>query len=259
MYISSQSRTWFVTGASRGLGRAVTEAALADGDRVVGVARDVTALDDLRERHRGALTAYPIDVTDRAGLLSTMERADSEVGPPDVLVCNAGQLLFGMVEEVGEQEARRHLEVNLFGALWAVQAALPGMRARGGGHILLVTAQDAGGGSPGVGLYSASKAALNALGEALAAEAEGFGVRVTLVEPGPHETGLDGPGLTLTTENEAYAGLRTRLFAEDPEDAPAIGRPQDVGSRVVEVSRMERPPKRVVIAVGVGEEYSPGT
>ncbi|WUH98287.1 SDR family NAD(P)-dependent oxidoreductase [Spirillospora sp. NBC_00431] len=240
-------RTWLVTGASRGIGRAVAEAALGAGDRVAGLARDVTPLTESVTRHEGRLAAYSVDVADRERVFAAVERATADLGPPDVLVCNAGRMLFGMVEETTEAEARDHLDVNLFGALWPVQAVLPRMRDRGGGHILPVTVQDAGGGSAGVGLYCAGKAALNALSEALAAEVAGFGVKVTIVEPGPHATGLDGPGLTMTAEHEAYAARRAELFGADSSAEPVLGRPADAAARIVEVTRMVEPPGRISI------------
>ncbi|MGW1056601.1 SDR family NAD(P)-dependent oxidoreductase [Micromonospora rubida] len=238
-------RNWFITGASRGLGRAFTEAALAVGDRVVGVARDVGPLDDLIAAAHGRLVAYPLDVADRAAVLAGVRRATDELGRLDVVVNNAGGALLGMVEEVTEDQARAHLDVNFFGALWVNQAVLPMLREQGSGHLLQVSSMGSSGGFASTGLYSAGKAALDAVSEALAMEAESFGIRVTILNPGGYETGLFTKGLTQTAPHPAYDPLRARLnemwsAAEDFDPALAA----DVVMRVV---ALPDPPKRIVL------------
>ncbi|MFI6227354.1 SDR family NAD(P)-dependent oxidoreductase [Micromonospora echinospora] len=236
-------RTWFITGASRGLGRAFTEAALAAGDRVVGVARDVGPLDDLIAATDGRLVAYPLDVADRAAVLAGVRRAVDELGRLDVVVNNAGGALLGMVEEVTEEQARAHLDVNFFGALWVSQAVLPVLREQGSGHLLQVSSLGASGGFASTGLYSAGKAALEAVSDALAMEVESFGVRVTVLNPGGYETELFTRGLTQTAPHPAYDPLRAKLnemwsAAEDFDAALAA----DVVMRVV---ALPDPPKRI--------------
>lgn len=194
-----ESRVWFITGASRGLGHAFAEAALAAGDRVVAAARDTSALDVLGRGHGGRLVPLPLDVSRRADVFAAVERATAAFGRLDVVVNNAGQLLFGMVEEATEEQARAHLDINFFGALWVTQAVLPVLRAQGSGHLFQVTAMGAGGGAAGTGLYGAGKAALAAVGEAVAAEVEPFGIHVTVLEPGGYDTGLGHLGTTATT------------------------------------------------------------
>ncbi|NBE82577.1 SDR family NAD(P)-dependent oxidoreductase [Micromonospora rubida] len=238
-------RTWFITGASRGLGRAFTEAALAAGDRVVGVARDVGPLDDLIAEADGRLVAYPLDVADRAAVVAGVRRATDELGRIDVVVNNAGGALLGMVEEVTEEQARAHFDVNFFGALWVSQAVLPVLREQGSGHLLQVSSMGSSGGFASTGLYGAGKAALDAVSEALAMEAESFGVRVTILNPGGYETGLFTKGLTQTTPHPAYDPLRAKLnemwsAAEDSDPALAA----DVVMRVV---ALPDPPKRIVL------------
>ncbi|MFF3867162.1 SDR family NAD(P)-dependent oxidoreductase [Micromonospora sp. NPDC001898] len=238
-------RNWFITGASRGLGRAFTEAALAAGDRVVGVARDVGPLDDLIAAAHGRLVAYPLDVADRAAVLAGVRRATDELGRLDVVVNNAGGALLGMVEEITEAQARAHLDVNFFGALWVSQAVLPVLREQGSGHLLQVSSMGSSGGFASTGLYSAGKAALDAVSEALAMEAESFGIRVTILNPGGYETGLFTKGLTQAAPHPAYEPLRARLnemwsAAEDFDPALAA----DVVMRVVALSD---PPKRIVL------------
>ncbi|QEU96280.1 SDR family NAD(P)-dependent oxidoreductase [Streptomyces kanamyceticus] len=248
-----ESRVWFVTGASRGLGYAFTEAALAAGDRVVATARDVAALEARAAAHDGRLLALPLDVTRREDVHGAVERATAAFGRIDVVVNNAGQLLFGMVEETTEEQARHHLDTNFFGALWVTQAVLPVLRAQGSGHILQVTVAGAGGGSAATGLYGAGKAALNALSEALAEEVEPFGIKVTLLEPGPYDTGLGHHGLTATEPDPAYDGPRAALEASWA-DSPPPPSPALAAAVVLEVVGMDDPPRRLVLGAAAYDE-----
>lgn len=248
-----ESRVWFITGASRGLGRAFTEAALGAGDRVVATARDVSALEEQAARHDGRLVALPLDVTRREDVASAVDRALAAFGRLDVVVNNAGQLLFGMVEETTEEQARNHLDTNFFGALWVTQSVLPALRAQGGGHILQVTVAGAGGGSAATGLYAAGKAALNAVSEALAEEVEPLGIKVTLLEPGPYDTGLGRFGLTATEPNPAYDGPRAALEASWA-DSPPPPSPDSAAAVVLELVGMEQPPRRLVLGATAYDE-----
>ncbi|MFC4003357.1 SDR family NAD(P)-dependent oxidoreductase [Prauserella oleivorans] len=234
-----------MTGASRGLGRAFAEEALATGDRVVGAARDVTPLDDLCAEHAGRLVTLPLDVLDRAAVFDTVDKAAAAFGRLDVVVNNAGQLLMGMLEEITEAQARAHFDTNVFGALWVAQAVVPHLRAQGSGHILQVSSMGSLGGFASVGLYSAGKAALDSLSEALAMEVEPFGIDVTILQPGGYATDLFTRGTTATTPDDAYADLRARLAetwaeAEDPD--PRLAAPV-----VREIAGMDQPPKRLLL------------
>ncbi|MFJ6671274.1 SDR family NAD(P)-dependent oxidoreductase [Actinosynnema sp. NPDC091369] len=241
----AEPRTWLITGASRGLGRAFTEAALAAGDRVVGVARDVTPLADLVTASAGRLVAFPLDVADRRAVVAGVRRAHAEFGRLDVVVNNAGGVVLGMVEEITEEQARAHLDTNFFGALWVSQAVVPLLREQGSGHVVQVSSMGSAGGFAATGLYSAGKAALDAMAEALAMEVERFGIKVTVVQPGGYHTDLFTRGLTTTEENPAYAPLRTwlnGLWAESEDCDPRLA--ADVLLRVVD---LPEPPKRVVL------------
>lgn len=129
------TKTWFITGASRGFGRAWTQAALERGDRVAATARDVTSLTPLADRYADAVLPLTLDVTDRDAAFASVERAAANFGTLDIVVNNAGYGQFGMVEELSEGEVRDQVETNFFGAFWVTQAALPIMRAQGSGHI----------------------------------------------------------------------------------------------------------------------------
>ena len=204
------SKTWFITGTSRGFGRAWTKAALERGDRVAATARDTSTLDDLRAEHGDALLALVLDVTDREAAFAAVRQAHEHFGRLDVVVNNAGYGHFGMVEEISEQEARAQIETNLFGALWVTQAALPLLRRQGNGHIVQVSSIGGISAFPGVGIYHASKWALEGISQALAQEVKEFGINVTLVEPGGFSTDWSGPSAQRSDPNPAYDGLRER-------------------------------------------------
>lgn len=238
-------RTWFVTGASRGLGRAFTEAALAAGDQVVGVARDITPLADLVTASAGRLVVFPLDIADRDAVFAGVRRAVEAFGRLDVVVNNAGGAILGMVEELTEKQVREHVDTNFLGALWVSQAVVPHLREQGSGHILQVSSMGSAGGFAATGLYGAGKAALDVLSEALAMEVERFGIAVTILQPGGYETGLFTLGLTMTEENPAYAELRTwlnGLWSESEDFDPALA--ADVVLRVV---NLPDPPRRLVL------------
>jgi NAD(P)-dependent dehydrogenase (short-subunit alcohol dehydrogenase family) len=247
---SSVGRVWFITGASRGLGRAFTEAALAAGDRVIAVARTLTTLEHLAGEHGDRLLALPLDVTDRAAVHATVDRAVRQFGRLDIVVNNAGFLAMGMVEEFSEAAARAQMETNFFGALWVNQAVMPRLRAQGSGYIVQISSIGALGGHPLTGMYSASKFALEGMSEALAAEAAGFGVKLTIVEPGGYWTDLYTRGMTTTEPIDAYAPLRTELekrFAEGSVDSM----PHLAAEAVMKLVDSEAPPLRLLLGSAV--------
>ncbi|GAB3576716.1 SDR family NAD(P)-dependent oxidoreductase [Amycolatopsis endophytica] len=238
---TGQRRVWFITGASKGLGRAFTEAALAKGDRVVAVSRGMNppagGQDDL--------LTISLDVTRREDVFAAVDRAVEHFGRIDVVVNNAGNLSMGMIEEFTEEQARAQMETNFFGALWVSQAVLPVLRRQGAGRILQVSSISALGGFPMTGLYSASKFALEGMSEALAAEAVGFGVKVTIVQPGGYWTDLySSPAMT--TPLEDYTPLREemeRMWAGGSVDSdPALA-----AEAVLKLVDDPDPPRRLLL------------
>ncbi|MFF9567394.1 SDR family NAD(P)-dependent oxidoreductase [Streptomyces sp. NPDC014685] len=239
------TRTWFITGASRGLGRAFTEAALFAGDRVVAVARDIGPLAGLAEKHPDDFLALPLDVSDRRAVFETVDRAAAAFGGLDVVVNNAGGMLYGMVEEATEQQIRDHLDVNFFGAVWVAQAVVPHLRARGSGRLLQITSMGSGGGMASVGFYGAGKAALGSVSEALAMEVEQFGIKVTVVQMGGYATGLFTTGTTTTEPDPAYEELRTRLAEMWGDDAGPD--PSRAAPALLELAALPDPPLRLIL------------
>ncbi|MEV0432719.1 SDR family NAD(P)-dependent oxidoreductase [Nocardia sp. NPDC050413] len=238
-------RTWFITGASRGLGRAFAEAALAVGDRVVAAARTRTALDELAAAHPGRVLPLTLDVTDRAAVIGAVEEAVAHFGRLDIVVNNAGTLSMGMIEEFTEDEARAQFEVNFFGALWVSQAVLPHLRAQRSGHIVQVSSIGGLAGFPLSGMYAASKFALEGMSEALALEAADFGVRVSILQPGGYWTELY-TAMHNTEPIEAYAALRAQLQAQWAEGS-IDSEPALAAEALLELVGSDNPPRRLLL------------
>src|SRR4051794_4975220 len=198
------SKTWFITGTSRGFGREWAAAALERGDKVVATARDPQTLEGLAVQHGDAVLPLALDVTDREAVFEAVRRAHEHFGRLDVVVNNAGYGQFGMVEELSEQEARDQIETNLFGALWVTQAALPFLREQGAGHVLQVSSIGGISAFQGIGMYHASKWALEGISQSLAQEVRGFGIHVTLIEPGGFSTDWGGSSARHAETHEAY-------------------------------------------------------
>lgn len=236
------TRTWFITGASKGFGREWAEAALDRGDNVAATARDITRLTPLAERYGDAVLPLTLDVTDRDRVFEAVAQAATHFGSLDIVVNNAGYGHFGMVEEVTEAEIRAQMETNFFGALWVTQAALPIMRAQGSGRILQVTSEGGVRAFPGVGAYHASKWALEGLSESLAQEVAAFGIHVTNVEPGPYATDWLSHGARRSTGNPDYAAVREQT-------APHFdtGDPHATRAAILAIADAEHPPLRILL------------
>jgi NAD(P)-dependent dehydrogenase (short-subunit alcohol dehydrogenase family) len=252
------SRVWFITGTSRGFGRIWAEAALRRGDRVVATARDAAALDELVERSGGAVLPLTLDVTDRSAVEQAVKTAHAHFGHIDVVINNAGYGLFGMTEEVTEEQAHAQFETNVFGALWVTQAALPYLREQGSGHIIQVSSIGGLRGFPMLGIYNASKWALEGMTEALAAEVASFGIKVTLVEPAGYATDWGGSSAVRSAPLPAYDGVRQSVAAFWSGMTP--GDPQATAAAVLRVVDAQEPPLRVFLGAGlldqVCEEYT---
>jgi NAD(P)-dependent dehydrogenase (short-subunit alcohol dehydrogenase family) len=236
------SKTWFITGTSRGFGREWASAALQRGDRVAATARDRSTLDDLAAEHGDALLPLELDVTDRPAVFDAVRRAHEHFGRLDVVVNNAGYGQFGMVEELSEQEARDQIETNLFGALWVTQAALPYLREQGSGHILQVSSIGGISAFPDIGMYHASKWGLEGLSQALAQEVAGFGIHVTLIEPGGFATDWGGASARHAEPLDAYAPVHEA--AERRRGGQSPGDPAASAEALMRVVDAEQPPLR---------------
>jgi NAD(P)-dependent dehydrogenase (short-subunit alcohol dehydrogenase family) len=243
-------RVWFITGASRGLGLALTRAAVEAGDAVVATARDPEAV----RRALGAavpderLLPVALDVTDPRAVEAAVAAAVARFGRLDVVVNNAGTGLLGAIEETSDAEVRSLFEVNFFGALAVTRAVLPILRRQGSGHLLMVTSL--GGFTqpiPGWGIYGASKFALEGLAESLVHEVGPLGVAVTIVEPGSLRTDfLSAESVRIVPELDAYAETvgRIRAFARD-HDGEQTGDPARAAAAILRVVELADPPLRL--------------
>jgi NAD(P)-dependent dehydrogenase (short-subunit alcohol dehydrogenase family) len=238
-------KVWFITGTSRGFGREWAQAALERGDKVAATARDTASLRDLVEKHGDAVLPLALDVTDRAAAFAAVEQAHAHFGRLDVVVNNAGYGHFGFIEEVTEQEARAQMETNLFGALWVTQAALPFLREQGSGHIIQVSSIGGITAFPGVGLYHASKWALEGFSQALSREVGPFGIKVTLIEPGGFSTDWAGPSAARSAELPAYAEVRAMVAEARGKVATDRGDPAATGKAVLAIVDADEPPLRI--------------
>jgi NAD(P)-dependent dehydrogenase (short-subunit alcohol dehydrogenase family) len=239
------SKVWFITGTSRGFGRVWAQAALARGDRVAATARDVKTLGPLVERYGDLIAPLALDVTDKAAASAAIAFAHERFGRLDVVVNNAGYGLFGAIEEVSEAEARAQLETNLFGALWVTQAALPLMRAQGSGHIIQVSSIGGVNAFPTVGLYHASKWGLEGFSQSLASEVAGFGIKVTIVEPGGYATDWGGASAKRAAQMKIYDGAREKIAAVRSNSTP--GDPNATGPAILKLVDATDPPLRIFL------------
>jgi NAD(P)-dependent dehydrogenase (short-subunit alcohol dehydrogenase family) len=167
--VAHMSKTWFITGTSRGFGRVWAEAALARGDKVVATARNPKTLEALTDAHGDSVLPLELDVTERDAVFGAIEEAKRKFGALDVIVNNAGYGLFGAIEDVTAAQAREQMETNFFGMLWVTQAALPVLRDQGHGHFLNVSSIGGIAAFPLLGMYHASKWAMEGMSEALSA------------------------------------------------------------------------------------------
>jgi NAD(P)-dependent dehydrogenase (short-subunit alcohol dehydrogenase family) len=239
------SRTWFITGTSRGFGREWAIAALERGDRVAATARDVASLEDLAQKYGDSLLPIALDVTDRDADVAAVARAHDRFGSLDIVVNNAGYGHFGMIEEITEDEARRQIETNLFGALWVTQAALPYLREQGSGHIIQVSSIGGITAFPRVGIYHASKWALEGFSQALSQEVAGFGIHVTLVEPGAFSTDWAGSSSSTSQQLPAYDEVHRVTLETRARRASDPGDPQATREAILRVVEAPEPPLRV--------------
>ena len=238
-------KVWFITGTSRGFGREWAIAALERGDKVAATARDTSTLDDLAATHGEALLPIALDVTDRDADFAAVKQAHDHFGRLDIVVNNAGYGHFGFIEELSEQEARDQIETNVFGALWVTQAALPYLRAQRSGHIIQVSSIGGITAFPNVGIYHASKWALEGFSQTLAQEVAPFGIHVTLIEPGGFSTDWAGPSAKHSEQLPVYAEVREQAQRFRAQRTSKPGDPKASAAAVLKIVDAPEPPLRV--------------
>lgn len=243
---AATGRTWLITGCSSGLGRALCERVLERGGRVVCTARNVAALTEIQARYPERAIPLALDVTDGAAVARVVGDALARTGGIDVLVNNAGYGAVGALEEFDEEAVRDAFDVNVYGPYRLIRALLPGMRARGSGHILNISSMAGFVGTPGFSFYSATKFAVEGMSEALAQEVAPFGIKVTLIEPGPFRTDFRGRNLYSAPALDAYAatvGKFRRMLADTDGKQP--GDPRRAADAMIAVVEADAPPLRL--------------
>ena len=242
------SKIWLITGASRGFGRIWAEAALTRGDNVAATARTLADLADLKERFKDAVLPMALDVTDTDQTRHVVRQAHAHFGKLDVVLNNAGYSLAGMVEEASEADVRALFDTNYFGMLRVIQAALPLLRQQGSGHILGVSSGLGIVTMPFIGFYCASKWAVEALHESLAQEVKGFGIKVTLLEPGAYATEF-GRSAKIADELDAYADFRKQIIGN--LSSQESGDPQATAEAILKIVDAEEPPLRFAVGTTI--------
>ncbi len=242
-------RRWFVTGAASGMGRALVECALTDGDVVVASVRAPRALNDLQKRFPQTLEVEVLDVRDHAAIATTVEQITRR-GGVDIVVNNAGYGAVGAAEELTGQRIDDQLQTLLHAPIAITRAFLPVLRERGGGHIIQISSAGGQMAYPGASAYHAAKWGLEGFTESVAQEVAGFGIRLTLIEPGAIRTGFV-QALRFASQHTAYLGgpvAEFRRYAAQGDDV-STGDPGKVASIIVEVTKMSEPPLRLALGL----------
>ena len=245
----SIQRVWFITGASTGFGRILAEEVLRTGGKVVATARKLDKIVDLEAKYPKAAKALALDVTDAGQVDSVVTQAFAQFGQVDVLVNNAGYGVAGAIEEVAEAEFMPMFETNVFGLLKVTRAFLPHLRKQRSGHILNLSSIGGLIGGQGIGMYNATKFAVEGLSEALATELAPLGIRVTVIEPGPFRTDFLGrSGVIAETRISDYdntAGNMRKYFSEN--DGKQKGDPLRAVHAMMQVVESPNPPLRLLL------------
>jgi len=249
------NKVWFITGVSTGIGRHLAEQAAIAGYTVIGTVRKETQIQEIDNLVAGKTFGYLLDVNNHDNVQKAIAIVAEKYGSIDVLVNNAGYGLFGGIEEVSMQESRAQMETNFFGALAVTQAVLPIMRKQQFGNIIQISSIAGLTGSAGLGIYNASKHALEGFSEALYYEVKHLNIKVTLVEPGPFRTLWAGASMKHAANRiEAYEASvgRVRSIMEQ-RNGNQPGDPVKAALAIIQVVETENPPLRLAlgkIAVG---------
>lgn len=242
------TQVWLITGSSRGLGRALAEAVLAAGHRLVATARNPEQLAELVERHGDRVRAVALDVTDERASIAAVQTAVDAFGRLDVLANNAGYGDLASIEDTSMKDFRAQIETNLFGVVHVTKAAIPVMRRQGSGHILQFSSVGGRVGPVGRGAYAAAKWGIEGFSEVLAKEVGPLGVKVTIIEPGGFRTDFAGSSTTIAQDNPVYAatvGAVARFQREYNGAQP--GDPSKAAAAIIRVAGLDEPPLRLLL------------
>jgi NAD(P)-dependent dehydrogenase (short-subunit alcohol dehydrogenase family) len=248
-------QTWFITGSSRGFGRALVQAALAAGDQVVATARQPEQLDDLVKGNGDRAIAVALDVTDPGAVHAAFEAGAERFGRLDVVVNNAGYANVAPIETGDEADFRRQFETNFWGVYYVSKAAIPVLRSQGGG--LIVQFSSVGGrvgGSPGIASYQAAKFAVDGLTRVLAAETAPFNIKTMVVEPSGFATDWAGSSMTvhdIPANYDATVGQMQRRVRANP--AGPAGDPDRGAEIIVQAVKRQDVPSHLLLGVNASD------
>ena len=206
-----KSKVWFITGCSTGFGRLLAEAALNQGDQVLVTSRKLKNIEDIVKKYPTLAKAAHLDVTDTTSIKKALRVALKAFGRIDVLVNNAGFGFSGTFEEMSDKQIRKEFDTNYFGVLNVTRCLLPTLRKQGAGHILNFSSIVGRMSFPTMGTYCSSKFAIEGFSEALAGELKGFGIKLTMIEPGAYNTDFAHRSLLTAKPKPEYAELRKEL------------------------------------------------
>jgi NAD(P)-dependent dehydrogenase (short-subunit alcohol dehydrogenase family) len=241
-------KTYFLTGASRGLGRAVAQLALAAGHRVALTARKPESFDDLVAAHPDTAAAFPLDVTDPDAARRATREAVERFGVPDVIVTNAGYSDIVSIEDADLDALHSVVDTNLWGVVNVVKAALPLLREAGRGHVVHISSVSGRlAPRPGLAPYVTAKFAAEGFLEALALEVADFGVQVSIVEPGRMATSI-ASSMAIPEPSEPYADLLRPLTSAFAGGAVSGTDPRDAADFVLRLTELDRPPLRIPLS-----------
>jgi NAD(P)-dependent dehydrogenase (short-subunit alcohol dehydrogenase family) len=246
--------TWFITGSSRGLGRAITEAALAAGHEVVATARRPEQLAELTAAFPDTLLPVALDVTDPEQAAGALHTATERFGQVDVIVNNAGYANVAPVETGSAEDFRAQFETNFWGAYNVSRAAIPVLREQGGGTLVQVSSIGGRvGGSPGIASYQAAKFAVDGFSRVLAAETAPLGIRVMVVEPSGFDTDWAGDSMTVHEISADYATTVGAMHQRVRSGGRAAGDPKRAAETIVRVVAREQLPSHLLLGVNAVE------
>ncbi len=242
------SRTWLITGCSRGLGRSLAEAVIAAGDNLLATARDPETLADLVAGSDGRAVAQALDVTDEAAAKLSVAAAVASFGSLDIVVNNAGYGNVAPIEDTRIEDFRAQIETNLFGTIIVTKAAISLFRERRAGRFLQISSIGGRVGAMGRAPYSAAKFGVEGFSEVLAGEMKPFGVHVTIVEPGGFRTDFAGVSTRINAGNADYADTVGKTAAmQRAFDGRQPGDPAKAAAAIIALSKVTEPPLRLVL------------
>ncbi|MEW2515450.1 oxidoreductase [Streptomyces sp. NPDC046870] len=254
------SKTWLITGSSRGLGRTLAESVLEAGHNVVATARRTEALGALAEKYGDKVRLVTLDVTDAAAARRAVRAAVEAFGGLDVVVNNAGYADMAAIEDMTDEAFRAQIDANLFGVVNVTRAALPVLREQGSGHVIQISSVGGRVGVPGLGAYQAAKWAVGGFSEVLAKEVAPLGIKVTVAEPGGMRTDWAGSSMATPPVSAPYEHVvGGAVAAIRGQDGKQPGDPARIARVLLDITETAEPPLRLLLgkdAVAVAQDMA---